>query len=228
MMGSKPCEDVPSVSIVTWSNISTEEDKPTGKQPKENPWVHTAVDKDTKLDLHKGKETFMEVNNISVDSGPSTSKSQRVLQKRRQTWRQAYGTSSKPAYKYRQDLLDGMANLGNETICLLSTACPRMSAGAPFIDHTCHRMSAESVSRTVSHAIADARVPGSDGQCVPICNGAPTLEQVASGAHERATTTHALLLLMLPTLSLVGFASLPVFHPPRNPPARRVVREPGL
>ena len=75
-MRSEPREDRPSVNVVTWSNITTGEDKAIGKQPEENLWVHKATDKDTKFDLHKEKETLMEVKKSFVDSWASTSTNQ--------------------------------------------------------------------------------------------------------------------------------------------------------
>ena len=77
-------------------------------------------------------------------------------------------------------------------------------------------MSAESVSRTVSHAIADARVPGSDGQCVPTCNGAPTLEHISSGAHERANDDRCAVVTDVTDVATGG-----ICFAARTPPAKK-------
>lgn len=72
----EPHEDDPSINIVIQSGIDTKEDKVVRKQPEENIWVRKTTNKDDEFDLHKAKETFMEVKKSFVDSGASTSENQ--------------------------------------------------------------------------------------------------------------------------------------------------------
>ena len=73
----EPHEDGPSVNIVTWSRIATEEDK--GKQPEENVWVRKDLEKEARFDMNKVKETLMEEKRGFVDVGASTSRAQSTL-----------------------------------------------------------------------------------------------------------------------------------------------------
>lgn len=74
MMRSKLHKYVPSVSIATWSGITTVEDK--GKQPQKTLWVWKAADKEDWFDVNKVKEPFMEAKKSFRYVGASTSKAQ--------------------------------------------------------------------------------------------------------------------------------------------------------
>jgi len=56
------------------SGIATRKDK--GKRPKENVWVHKAIDKEIRFGVNKVKEMFMEEKRSFTDEGDSTSRTQ--------------------------------------------------------------------------------------------------------------------------------------------------------
>lgn len=75
-MRFEPCEDNPSVNIVTRSGIATGEDKVEGKKPISNTWVCRVGEKNVGFDLQILKEMFMEERIFFMDPGVYTSKNQ--------------------------------------------------------------------------------------------------------------------------------------------------------
>lgn len=79
MMRSEPRKDDPSINIVTWSGISTGEDKVEGKQLVSDIWFWRADEKNVGFCLHREKEKFMVVRLFFMDLGASMSKNQMLL-----------------------------------------------------------------------------------------------------------------------------------------------------
>jgi len=73
-MRSKPHEEDPNMNMMLRSGATTGENK--GKQPEEDTWVRKAPIKETKLELERAKETFMEAKKSFAEASTSVSKDQ--------------------------------------------------------------------------------------------------------------------------------------------------------
>jgi len=65
MMRAEPCEEDPTMNIVSQSGMMTSKDK--GKQPEKSEWVRKALEKEVGFDLEHAKETFMEAKKSFIE-----------------------------------------------------------------------------------------------------------------------------------------------------------------